>query len=199
MNQLNTYANTIAAMQAQQNWQQQFDTSNSQWQQQFDTANKQWQMQWDRQSVLDQISRDDISYDRKLFAAQYLYETTGDASGLKMLGYTDSQIAALRNSYAQAMAQRSTYSSGGGGGGTEKDVRFDEGNNKYKVSALGPTANRQNITTYEQLSPAAQNAANNLAKSYADNETKGQYILGLESNGSITEQEAMFLIGLLGQ
>ena len=43
MNQLNTYANTIAAMQAQQNWQQQFDT-----------ANKQWQMQWDRQGVLDQ-------------------------------------------------------------------------------------------------------------------------------------------------
>ena len=148
MNQLNTYANTIAAMQAQQNWQQQFDTSNSQWQQQFDTANKQWQMQWDRQGVLDQISRDDISYDRKLFAAQYLYETTGDASGLKMLGYTDSQIAALRNSYAQAMAQRSTYSSGGGGGGTGKDVRFDEGNNKYKVAAPGPTANRQNMLTY---------------------------------------------------
>lgn len=200
MNQLNTYANTIAAMQAQQNWQKQFDTSNSQWQQQFDTANKQWQMQWDRQGVLDQISRDDISYDRKLFAAQYLYETTGDASGLKMLGYTDSQIAALRNSYAQAMAQRSTYSSGGGGGGTGKDVRFDEGNNKYKVAAPGPTANRQNITTYEQLSPAAQNAANNLAKSYADLETKVDYINGLMENGGdngITEAEAEFLLGLL--
>ena len=197
MNQLNTYADTIAAMQAQQNWQKQFDASNSQWQQQFDTANKQWQMQWDRQGVLDQIARDDISYERKPSAAQYVYETTGDASGLKMLGYTDSQIAALRNSYAQAMAQRSTYSSGGGGGGTGKDVRFDEGNNKYKVAAPGPTANRQNMLTYEQLSPAAQNAANNLAKSYADNETKGQYILGLESNGAITEQEAIFLIGLL--
>ena len=31
-----------------------------------------------------------------------------------MLGYTDAQIAALRNSYAQAMAQK-TRSSGGGG------------------------------------------------------------------------------------
>ena len=123
MNQLNTYADTIAAMQAQQNWQKQFDASNSQWQQQFDTANKQWQMQWDRQGVLDQIARDDISYDRKLFAAQYLYESTGDSSGLKMLGYTDAQIAALRNSYAQAMAQK-TRSSGGGGGGDDEGTPY---------------------------------------------------------------------------
>lgn len=199
MNQLNTYANAVAAMQAQNNWQQQFDTSNSQWQQQFDTANKQWQMQFDRQGVLDQISRDDVSYDRKLFAAQYLYENTGDASGLKLLGYTDAQIAALNNSYAQAMAQRSS-SGRSGGSSSYSGVQFGDGNSSgttFSVAAPGPSANRQNVLTYSQLSPAAQNAANNLSRSYVDDETKVDYINDLVENQRITEAEADFLLNLL--
>ena len=123
MDRLATYGNTIAAMQAQNNWSNEFNNANSQWQQSFDAANSQWQQNFQRQQMLDQLSRDDVSYDRKLQLAQYLYETTGDASGFRSIGFTDAQIAAMQNTYAQAMAEQyrsSSGSSGSGSGGSSR-------------------------------------------------------------------------------
>lgn len=112
MDKLATYGSLISQMQDQQNW-----ANNFAWQQQqADIANDQWQQQWNRQQMLDQLSRDDVSYDRKLQLAQYLYENTGDASGFRQLGFTDAQIAALQNSYAMAMQQAMSGSSGGSKG-----------------------------------------------------------------------------------
>lgn len=114
MDKLATYGSLISQMQDQQNW-----ANNFAWQQQqADIANDQWQQQWNRQQMLDQLSRDDVSYDRKLQLAQYLYENTGDASGFRQLGFTDAQIAALQNSYAMAMQQAMKGSSGGGSRGS---------------------------------------------------------------------------------
>lgn len=56
-----------------------------------------------RQQLLDLLERQDVSYDRKLEAAQYLYENAGDASGFRQLGYTEEQIAALQLAYRQAL------------------------------------------------------------------------------------------------
>ena len=114
MDKLATYGSLISQMQDQQNW-----ANNFAWQQQqADIANDQWQQQWNRQQMLDQLSRDDVSYDRKLQLAQYLYENTGDASGFRQLGFTDAQIAAMQNSYAMAMQQAMKGSSGGGSRGS---------------------------------------------------------------------------------
>lgn len=120
LDRLATYGNTIAAMQAQSNWANEFNNANSQWQQSFDAANSQWQQNFQRQQMLDQLNRDDISYDRKLQLAQYLFENTGglDASGFKALGLSDEQIAAMQNYYSQIMAEQYRSLSGGSGGGS---------------------------------------------------------------------------------
>lgn len=103
LDRLNSYGSILSQMQEQQNLANQMA-----YQQQQD------QIAYNRQSMLDQLSRDDVSYDRKLQIAQYLYENTGDASGFRALGLTDAQIRALNNSYALAMQQYSapTVSSG---------------------------------------------------------------------------------------
>ena len=112
MDKLATYGSLISQMQDQQNWANQFA-----WQKdQQNVANSQWQQQFNRQQMLDQLDRDDVSYDRKLYIAQYLYENTGDASGFRALGFTDAQIAAMQNSYAMAMQQAMSGSSGGSKG-----------------------------------------------------------------------------------
>lgn len=106
MDKLNSYGNVVSAMQNQQNWQNQFAYQ----QQQDAIANQQWQQTFNRQQMLDELSRDDLSYDRKLSLAQYLYENTGDASGFSALGFTPDQVAALQNSYgAFSAAPTLTY------------------------------------------------------------------------------------------
>lgn len=104
LDRLNSYGSILSQMQEQQNLANQMA-----YQQQQD------QIAYNRQSMLDQLSRDDVSYDRKLQIAQYLYENTGDASGFRALGLTDAQIRALNNSYALAM-QQYTGSSGASSG-----------------------------------------------------------------------------------
>ena len=143
MDKLATYGSLISQMQDQQNW-----ANNFAWQQQqADVSNNQWQQQFNRQQMLDQLSRDDVSYDRKLQLAQYLYENTGDASGFRQLGFTDAQIAAMQNSYAMAMQQAmssgskkssgSSGSSGGSYGGNNKSDEYTGSNNIENTVASG--------------------------------------------------------------
>ena len=124
MDKLATYGSLISQMQDQQNW-----ANNFAWQQQqADASNNQWQQQFNRQQMLDQLSRDDVSYDRKLQLAQYLYEKTGDASGFRQLGFTDAQIAAMQNSYAMAMQSARSGSSGGSSGSRSSGYTGGSGN-----------------------------------------------------------------------
>ena len=128
MDKLATYGSLISQMQDQQNW-----ANNFAWQQQqADIANDQWQQQWNRQQMLDQLDRDDVSYDRKLYIAQYLYENTGDASGFRALGFTDAQIAAMQNSYAMAMQQAmSSKSRSNSGNDSDGNDGPDDDDGKY--------------------------------------------------------------------
>lgn len=128
MDKLATYGSLISQMQDQQNW-----ANNFAWQQQqADVSNNQWQQQFNRQQMLDQLSRDDVSYDRKLYIAQYLYENTGDASGFRALGFTDAQIAAMQNSYAMAMQQAmSSKSRSNSGNDSDGNDGPDDDDGKY--------------------------------------------------------------------
>ena len=116
---LASYGSTVDAMQQQNNWAAQFGYNQYVNDRDFNyqagrdqTADSQWQQSFSRQQLLDEFNRADTTYERKVQAAQYLYETTGDSSLLAVLGYTPEQIAALKGSYAAAMAG----SSGSGGG-----------------------------------------------------------------------------------
>lgn len=121
MNRLQSYGDLIGQLQDQQRWASEFAAN----QNQNIISNNQWQQTFNRQQMLDQMNRDDLSYDRKLQIAQYLYENTGDASGFRSLGFTDAQIFALQSSYAAAMQQMSARnggsvgSSGGGSSGSD--------------------------------------------------------------------------------
>lgn len=143
MDKLQNYGSLISQMQNQQNWANQFA-----WQkEQQNIANDQWQQNFNRQQALDQLSREDVSYDRKLQIAQYLYENTGDASGFRSLGFTDAQIASLQNAYAMAMQQAmssgskgssgSSGSSGGSYGGNNESDEYTGSNNTENTVASG--------------------------------------------------------------
>lgn len=128
MNRLQSYGDLVNQLNDQNRWVTEFGAN----QQQNQIANDQWQQSFNRQQMLDQLSRDDVSYDRKIQIAQYLYENTGDASGFRALGFTDAQIASLENSYAMAMQQAAASSrSGSGGGSGSSDNSGGTGNSGY--------------------------------------------------------------------
>lgn len=140
MNRLQSYGDLITQLQNQQRWAAEFAAN----QNQALIGNNQWQQQFNRQQMLDQMNRDDLSYDRKLQIAQYLYENTGDVSGFRSIGLTDQQIAALQSSYAAAMQQMSAIGSGGGprrsdGGDDVDDRRYDGGYDAPNPQAGTPT------------------------------------------------------------
>lgn len=112
MDKLSAYGSYVNGLMNQQQY-----YNNFQYQQGRDqVSDAQWQQQWNRQQILDQFSREDISFDRKLGLAKYLYENTGRTDGFKALGYTDEDIAAMgRNWYAQAMSSGGSGGSGSGG------------------------------------------------------------------------------------
>lgn len=87
---------------AQQNADREFEYNKSQDEQ----AQENWLATMNRQETLDQLERDDLDYSRKLALAQYLFENSGDASGLRALGYNDSQIAALQKQWAAEMTPK---------------------------------------------------------------------------------------------
>lgn len=120
LDRLSAYGNVIDAIQQQNNWAAEFGYRQAQdalaqqnWQAQFDYSKSMDQQNAARQQLLDEISRSDVAYARKLELAQYLYENTGDASGFAALGYDAQQIAALQSNYAAALAASRKSSSTG--------------------------------------------------------------------------------------
>lgn len=118
---LATYAELVAAAKAQEN----SDRAFAYQQQQAALAQENYLKEFARQEALDQLERDDLDYSRKLAAAQYLYESAGDASGLRMLGFDDSQIAALQKQWAV--------------------------DKQKKVSGTGSSVNSNPVLTYSQM------------------------------------------------
>lgn len=116
MDKLSAYGSYVNGLMNQQQYYNNFLFN----QQQADIANSQWQQEWDQKQIMYQLERDDIFFDRKFALAQYLYENTGRADGFKALGYSDEDIAAMKNGwYAQAM---SSGGSGGSGSGSGSDT-----------------------------------------------------------------------------
>ncbi len=111
---LDSYTSLLESMRQQANTDRQFGLQEEQLEygkSQDQLAQENWLRSMNRQELLDQLEREDLAYERKLAAAQYLYQTTGDASGLQVMGYTNEQIAALERQWAaqqqaQAAAQR---------------------------------------------------------------------------------------------
>lgn len=140
MNRLQSYGDLITQLQNQQRWAAEFAAN----QNQALIGNNQWQQQFNRQQMLDQMNRDDLSYDRKLQLAQYLYEKTGYVSGFRSIGLTDQQIAALQSSYAAAMQQMTARSGGSGGnsggGSSGSDGGYTGGYSAQQTQASTPTS-----------------------------------------------------------
>lgn len=134
MNRLQSYSDLVNQLNDQNRWVTEFGAN----QQQNQIANEQWQQSFNRQQMLDQLSRDDVSYDRKIQIAQYLYENTGDASGFRALGFTDAQIAALENSYALAM-QAMTASGNSGSSGNDANSAGYTGGGTYSDQTVVST------------------------------------------------------------
>lgn len=121
---------------SQQNWQSQFgyqqflndrdfnyqagrdQVADARWDQQFNWGKFMDFAGLSRQQLLDEFNRSNTDYERKVAAAQYLYETTGDASLMSTLGYSPDQIAALHSSFVTQQQQQSRGGSGSGGGGS---------------------------------------------------------------------------------
>lgn len=115
---LASYTDIVKAMQDQANADRQYAMQKEQFEYgktQDQLAQENWLKSMNRQELLDQLERDDLDYNRKLKAAQYLFENSGDATGLKMLGYTDSQIDALQKQWAAALVKGTSGSTGGTG------------------------------------------------------------------------------------
>lgn len=155
LDRLSTYGSLVAQMQEQQNWLNSFNYQ----QQQDQLAYDQWQQEFNRQQLLYELERDDISYDRKLQLAQYLFENTGDAGGFRELGFTDAQIAALQNSYAAAM-QQSVSNSRSYSGGAKNTSDSGDGYTGNSGSSGSPYVVKVPETYAETLSMF--NPANNL-------------------------------------
>lgn len=197
MDRLANYGDVISAMQNQQN----YYNSLAQQQQQNAIANSQWQQEFSRQQMLDQLNRQDISYDRKLQIAQYLYETTGDPSGFRSLGFTDAQIAALQNSYAAAMGLSTAGGSGGSGsGGSSGSYRAASAGTGPVTAGSPPAADSGEGSV---LSPAAQSILNsyrhvnpgttaNVSQLFADR------IESALASGAITQADVNYLLTILG-
>lgn len=220
MDKLNAYGSYVNSLQNQQNY-----YNNFMYQQGRDqVADSQWQQQWNRQQILDQMNRDDVSYDRKLYMAELLYQNTGDASGFKALGMTDDQIAAMgRNWYAQAMAGSGSGSGSGGSNmslSTAKQLAesgyFPENalevlrNAGYDDQALyllygyepggGSDLAGGKINDVSQLGPAAMALANRMSRVNSQSAAAAfaESIQDALKAKSITEAEADFLMRSLG-
>lgn len=160
LQRLSDYGNAVNAWQQQQNWAQQM--AYQQYRDQI--ADQQWKQQFDRQSMLDELTSQNSSYDKKLSIAQYLYENTGDTSGFRALGFTDQQIAALNNAYSAAMqsysARRTSSGSSGASSGSNNSGYMGSQNNNYTGSSMNDDYYRAFAqSVLAQLRSGATNAA----------------------------------------
>ena len=211
INKLQSYSDLVSRLQDQNRWVTEFGAN----QQQNQIANSQWQQSFSRQQLLDQLSREDLSYDRKLQLAQYLYENTGDAGGFRSLGFTDAQIAALENSYAMAMqALTATGGSGGGSDSASKPVlTYSQVMNAIEGGVLTPNVlsayeyymgapyqDDNQINSADDLGLTARTMFDNMVRRFtsANAPSFANDIQKALNAGRITEAEADFIIGALG-
>lgn len=229
--QLASYGSTIAAMQQQDNWQQQFGYQQTQdalaqqnWGQQFgyqqtqDALANGWKnKQWDYSVSQDQYENEK---EKALFLAG-----NGNFSALGGLwGMSDTDVQSLAQSYAQQnqvtqqQAQRDLAdwyakygdfsqvqglgvklnmggrSATGGGGGTRAVTSNSSVQPSTKQGGGAP------IQSYAQLGIAAQGIAQQMAHTGSTGKPEyfAERIEQCLKNGSITEEEAIFLMTSLG-
>lgn len=91
-----------AAAQAQNNWEAQFNASNSQWQQQFDTSKSQWQQQFDtsgsrwQQEISSNQESENRKYAYNLAATMLAAGVMPDASTLAAAGISSADALQMR-------------------------------------------------------------------------------------------------------
>lgn len=220
---------------AQQNWQSQFgyqqflndrdfnyqagrdQVSDSHWDQQFNWGKFMDFAGLSRQQLQDEFNRSDTDYERKAAAAQYLYETTGDASLMSALGYSPDQIAALHSSFVTQQQQAQKGSGGGSSGGKSKPVlsysnMMDSINRgidtpavrsawEYYMGESWPGGESGGaISGYDQLGATAKGIASQMAHVNSPDQHVyfGDQIERALKAGNITESEADFLMKALG-
>lgn len=201
---LASYTDLVKNQQAQSNWNKDFT-----YQQAQDALSQQnWLRNMGRQELLDQLSRNDLSYNRKLEAAQYLYEKTGDASGLSILGYTPEQLGALGQSYAateRSIQQGNNNSPSPQVGPTYTDLLADRFNNG-EVSNEVIIGLREAGYTRDQLEqsgydPQLHSIMNELSQ-LEDTRNPGTQIYNAimrhSQNGTLTEEQARALLKQYG-
>lgn len=172
-----------------------------------ETAYNREQDEWEKNNYASEQE-----YARALEKAQNL-AAAGDFSGYKALGYTDAEIATMKNAYdlAQTASARS-YSSGSGGSDSSKPVlTYSQVMSAIESGTLTPnvlaayeyymgTPYESEITDASQLGSTALTMYNNMvrrftsanAPSFADDIQKAL------SAGRITEAEADFILRALG-
>lgn len=209
---LTSYASLVEAMQAQANADRQYAMQQEQFEYgkiQDHLAQENWLRTMTRQELLDQLERDDMDYSRKLAAAQYLFENSGDASGLRMLGYSDSQIAALQRQWAAAQS--------GSGGSTAKvdeyepRLTYDQVMEQINAGNLAPQVlkdyeywngepftQEQAVTESELSENAARIRYQLSAIPGLTPENKVAMITDAFKNGRISEQDVAALLDYLG-
>lgn len=189
-----------------------------------DVDDSRYDMEWnygvDRDEVSDQRYQDELEYSRNLDRAQTL-AAAGDFSGYKALGYSDAEIKAMQDAYNREQAAARLSSSGGGrsgstGGGEEpqeprltyaqtlqaiEDGRVTDAVRQAYDYYLGEGAYeswfRENlsdaakgiINTYRHVNPGT---TADVGKVFADK------IDAARKSGSITEEEADYLLSMLG-
>ena len=178
---LTTYASLVEALQAQSNDDRQYEYS----------------------KLLNQMEQDNLDYSKKLAAAQYLFENSGDASGLRQLGYTDSQIAALQKQWTAAQ---------NASGGTAKVAEYKPRLTYAQVieQINGGNLTSQVLSDYEyymgeplvqkpeETESSGYRSVSNYVSRIADTTNGTQkafnYIQNAYLNGTITEAEARTLL-----
>lgn len=182
-----TYADLMKSKLAQQNWEKEFTYGQGRDQVADTQADREWAYKlraMSRQELLDTVSREDVSYERKIKAAQYLYENTGDASLFSALGYSPEQIAAMGNSYAAALAQAQTGRGSGGGGGSSYKPALSYSQTMEAINAGQITPGVLEAYEYYNKEPYQQQAET--ITDYSQLGERAKQIISMGAHGNIS-------------
>lgn len=178
---------------------------------------------WYEQEYAD--SRADQEYKRKLDQAKLLADATGDYSGYLDLGFDQAEVALLQQSH-QGQGTGG-YSGGGGkvssgGGAMDYDALFRQAqesghpesfiNNRYTDFGFGSKTGLYNeyktwydnegyqyaITDISQCGQAARNILNSASRSSSGPAGIAEKVEAAQRNGSITPEEASFILKSVG-
>ena len=189
-----------------------------------DVDDTRYDMEWnygvDRDEVSDQRYQDELAYSRNLDRAQTL-AAAGDFSGYKALGYSDAEIRSMQDAYNREQAAARLSSSGSsrsgsaGGGEEPQEPRLTYAQTLQAIEDGRVTdAVRQAYDYYlgegayeswfkENLSDTAKGIINtyrhvNPGTTADVGEVFADKIDAARKSGSITEEEADYLLSMLG-